>query len=164
MRHVQHLTLGVLLAAGTASAQEVVEYYGLDAIGNVRVVTDQANTVIERHDYLPFGEECTVGPCAANPGLGAGQARKFTGKERDTETGLDYFGARYYGSRIARFTTQDPIYNWQENILDPQRWNRDGYGPSNPLRYIDPEGRAAVLQIPQLSAQTLQRNARIHSV
>ena len=93
---------------------------------------------------LPFGEECTTGPCAANPGVASGQPRKFTGKERDAETGLDYFGARYYGSKIGRFTTVDPVYNWRENLLDPQRWNRYAYGRNNPLRYVDPDGREVV--------------------
>jgi RHS repeat-associated protein len=132
---------GLILAAGASQAQDVVEYYHLDAIGNVRAVSNQANVVIERHDYLPFGEECTTGPCATNPGAGAGQPRKFTGKERDQETGLDYFGARYYGARIARFTTVDPIYTWRDNLLDPQRWNRYAYSLNNPLRYVDPDGR-----------------------
>jgi RHS repeat-associated protein len=130
------------LSASVASGQEVVEYYHLDAIGNVRAVSNQANVVTERHDYLPFGEECTTGPCANNPGAGAGQPRKFTSKERDQESGLDYFGARYYGSRIARFTTVDPVYTWRDNLLDPQRWNRYAYGRDNPLRYVDPDGRA----------------------
>ena len=57
-------------------------------------MTDAAGNVIERHDYLPFGEECTTGVCASNPGVNAGQPRKFTGKERDAETGLDYFGCQ----------------------------------------------------------------------
>ena len=90
---------------------------------------------------LPFGEECTTGPCVNNPGAGAGQPRKFTGKERDAETGLDYFGARYYGSKIGRFTTVDPVYTWRENLVDPQRWNRYAYARNNPLRYKDPDGR-----------------------
>jgi RHS repeat-associated protein len=150
------LLAALLLAGASASAQEI-EYYSLDALGSIRVVTDRTGKVIERHDYLPFGEECTTGPCTTNPAVGAGQPRKFTGKERDTETGLDYFGARYYGSRIGRFTTVDPVYTWQENLVDPQRWNRYGYGRSNPLRYVDPDGRAAI-EIPQA---TLARNAAI---
>jgi RHS repeat-associated protein len=130
-----------LLLLPTTSPAQVVQYYHLDAVGNVRVVTDQAGNVIERHDYLPFGEECTTGPCAANPGVGTGQPRKFTGKERDAETGLDYFGARYYASKIGSFTTPDPVYTWRENLLDPQRWSRYVYGRNNPLRYMDPDGR-----------------------
>jgi hypothetical protein len=84
------LTPSLLLPA-VASGQDV-EYYSLDAVGSVRVITDRTGKVIERHDYLPFGEECTTGPCTSNPGFGAGEPRNFTGKERDTETTLDYFG------------------------------------------------------------------------
>jgi RHS repeat-associated protein len=127
-----------------AAGAQVVEYYHVDAVGSVRALTSQAGQVIERHDYLPFGEECTTGPCASNPGLNAGQPRKYTGKERDKETGLDYFGARYYGSKIGRFTTTDPVYTWQENLVDPQRWNRYAYARNNPLRYVDPDGRTIV--------------------
>lgn len=53
-----------------------------------------------------------------------------------------YFGARYYGSKIGRFTTVDPVYTWRENLVDPQRWNRYAYARNNPLRYVDPDGRA----------------------
>jgi RHS repeat-associated protein len=52
-----------------------------------------------------------------------------------------YYGARYYGSKIGRFTTVDPVYTWEENILDPQRWSRYAYARNNPLRYVDPDGR-----------------------
>ena len=45
-----------LLAPSLAHAQRV-EYYHLDALGSVRAVTDQQGRVVERHDYLPFGEE-----------------------------------------------------------------------------------------------------------
>jgi len=134
------LALLVLLPLG-ATAGEVVEYFTLDAVGNVRLITDSNGNVIERHDYYPFGEECTTGPCASNPGAGAGQPRKFTGKERDTETGLDYFGARYYGAKVGRFTTVDPVYTWNDNLLDPQRWNRYAYARNNPLKYVDPDGK-----------------------
>ena len=134
------LLLGLALPP-SAPAADIVRYVELDAVGSVRVVTDDKGKVIERHDYLPFGEECTTGPCATNPGVGAGQTKKFTGKERDAETGLDYFGARYYGSKIGRFATVDPTMTIQENLLDPQRWNRYAYGRNNPLRFVDPDGR-----------------------
>jgi RHS repeat-associated protein len=134
------------LGCGAAQAQEPVEYYHLDALGSVRVVSDQAGTLLERHDYLPFGEECTAGPCAPNPGAGAGQSRKYTAKERDSETGLDYFGARYHGGRIARFTTVDPLHV-QAARLDPQQWNRYAYARNNPLRFVDPDGREVVIII-----------------
>ncbi|MGB7621536.1 MAG: RHS repeat-associated core domain-containing protein [Terriglobia bacterium] len=54
---------------------------------------------------------------------------KFTGKERDAESGLDYFGARYYGSNTSRFTTPDPLLATlrQEN---PQTLNKYTYTPT----------------------------------
>jgi len=61
---------------------------------------------------LPFGEElfATQGGRTTNQGYSVadGVRQKFTQKERDIETGLDYFGARYYGSMMGRFTTPDP--------------------------------------------------------
>ena len=138
------LTLLLLGGGGPACAEDVVEVVIADALGNIRVITDDQGNVLERHDYLPFGEECTTGPCATNPGLEAGQARKFTGKERDTETGLDYFGARYYGSKIGRFITVDPVMSVKDALVNPQKWNRYAYSLNNPLRYVDPDGREEI--------------------
>lgn len=135
------LLAGVALCAvpaATSAQVQVVEYYHLDAVGNVRVVTDESGGVIERHDYLPFGEEwCETAVCGTTP---AGQPYRFVGKERDRETGLDYFGARYYGSRIGRFTSVDPRKNIRGAIINPQKWNRYAYTLNNPLRYFDPDG------------------------
>ena len=64
---------------------------------------------------------------------------KFTGKERNSESGLDYFGARYMSAAQGRFTTADP-YMPSADVKDPQRWNRYVYAGNNPLRYIDPNG------------------------
>jgi RHS repeat-associated protein len=141
LRRVPFLGLfpAALLCPAPVEAADVVEYYHLDAVGNVRAVTDQARNVIERHDYLPFGEEwCGTQVCGSAI---AGQPKRFTGKERDQETGLDYFGGRYYGSKVGRFTTVDPAYVLQENLIDPQRWNKYTYARNNPLRYNDPDGR-----------------------
>jgi RHS repeat-associated protein len=143
MRAMPGLLAGLLVAIAApwgARAQEV-QYYHLDAIGNVRAVTDATGQVIERHDYLPFGEECTTGPCASNPGIAGGQPKHFTGKERDAETGLDYFGARYYGSGVGRFTSVDPALDRQAALLNPQRWSRYAYVLNNPFRYVDADGR-----------------------
>lgn len=149
----RRLVLVSMLLCGLSATVEaqLIRYHHLDAIGSVRALTGVAGTVVERHDYLPFGEECTVGVCAGNP-AGSGQPRKFTGKERDQETGLDYFGARYHGSRIARFTTVDPVYTVGDNLVDPQRWNRYAYVRNNPLRYVDPDGRK--IEFPETPGDT----------
>jgi RHS repeat-associated protein len=69
---------------------------------------------------------------------------QFTGKERDAETGLDYFGARYYSSPQGRFTSPDkPLLD--QHIEDPQSWNLYAYARNNPLIYIDPTGEAIEL-------------------
>jgi RHS repeat-associated protein len=119
--------------AAAAQAQEVVEYYHTDALGSVRAVTGQSGAVIARHDYLPFGEEYL--PQAGN------DPRRFTGKERDAETGLDYFQARYYRAGAGRFMTVDPGHV-NGNIFDPQSWNGYAYARNNPLRFTDPTGTA----------------------
>ncbi len=53
-----------------------------------------------------------------------------------------YFGARYYRADVGRFTTIDPVYTWEESLVDPQRWNRYSYVRNNPLRWVDPDGEA----------------------
>jgi RHS repeat-associated protein len=63
----------------------------------------------------------------------------FTGKERDAETGLDYFGARYYSGAQGRFSSPDPLLN-SGKPSNPQSWNRYTYTLNNPLRYVDPTG------------------------
>jgi RHS repeat-associated protein len=68
----------------------------------------------------------------------------FTAKERDSESGLDYFGARYYGSALGRFTSPD----WSEQpdtvpyaeFENPQTLNLYSYARNNPLTYSDPDG------------------------
>lgn len=66
---------------------------------------------------------------------------RFTGKERDSETGLDYFGARYYGSNMGRFMSPDPVVMMRQKLLDPQQWNMYSYVRNNPLRLVDENGK-----------------------
>jgi len=64
-------------------------------------------------------------------------ARKFTGKERDSESGLDNFGARYNASTMGRFMSADPLGG---SLANPQSLNKYTYVLNNPLRYTDPTG------------------------
>ena len=111
----------------------VIEYYHVDALGSVRAVTNATGGTVRTHHYYPFGEG--VGVDATTDPM------RFTGKPRDGETGLDYFGARYYAPRIGRFATVDPVLLVDRSIADPQSWNRYSYTKNNPLRYVDPDGR-----------------------
>jgi RHS repeat-associated protein len=67
-------------------------------------------------------------------------AYKFTGKERDTESGLDYFGSRYYSSNMGRFMSPDPKQPSMKHLMNPQKWNKYAYVLNNPLSLIDPDG------------------------
>ena len=71
---------------------------------------------------------------------------KFTGKERDSESGLDNFGARYYGSSLGRFMQTDPIWVKADRMFDPQRLNLYSYVRNNPLKLTDPSGMDVVLR------------------
>jgi RHS repeat-associated protein len=71
---------------------------------------------------------------------------KFTGKERDSESGLDYFGARYYGSALGRFTSVDPE-GASASLFDPQRWNGYSYAVNNPYKFVDRDGEVPVLLV-----------------
>ena len=130
-----------------------------DHLGTPRIILDKTGSRagIKRHDYLPFGEElaATQGARTAAMGYGADDTRQqFTSKERDIETGLDYFVARYYSSTLGRFSGVDP-YNPILHSADkadfvaylgqPQKWNRYGYVTNNPLKYVDPFGEDILL-------------------
>ena len=102
---------------------------------------------MRRTDFWPFGQEINSLTQAApfrTTAMGYNSALRtpstlFTGKERDAETGLDYFGARYLSSAQGRFTSPDPL-NESGNPKGPQSWNRYTYVLNNPLRFIDPNG------------------------
>jgi RHS repeat-associated protein len=64
----------------------------------------------------------------------------FTGKERDAETGLDYFGARYYSAAQGRFLSTDPIIMGPHKASNPQNWNLYSYAINNPLKFTDHTG------------------------
>ena len=66
------------------------------------------------------------------------------GKERDTESGNDYFGARYYASSMGRMMSPDPHSGTLLHIFNPQRWNMYAYALNNPLTFVDPTGMDAV--------------------
>jgi len=120
-----------------------------DHLGTPRMVVNKSGSLsgMKRHDYLPFGEELgagTSGRTATPQGYSSDTIRqKFTSKERDTETNLDYFEARYYASTQGRFTSVDPLLASAKR-MNPQTWNRYSYGLNNPLRYTDPDGEDPV--------------------
>jgi len=105
-------------------------YYLKDHLGSTRAVVDAAGNVKEALDYYPFG--------LLMPGRiyqsGSETKEKFTGKERDSETGLDYFGARYYWAAGGRWWSVDVLFEKYPG------WSPYNYTLSNPILFIDPNG------------------------
>jgi RHS repeat-associated protein len=115
-----------------------------DQLGSTRTMTcfasgttgcSASQAVYDSMDFMPFGEQI----------LGdGGSIHKFTGKERDSESGNDYFGARYYGSSLGRFMTPDwaakPISVPYANFGNPQSLNLYSYVQNNPTTLGDPDG------------------------
>ena len=135
-----------LLATIAATGANAVQYLTADHLGSPRVVTTDWGQLVSRHDYLPFGEELFAGSGGRTAAQGYSAAdgvrQKFTSKERDNETGLDYFLARYYSSTQGRFTSADPVFFQAAMTVDPQRFNLYAYARNNPLKFTDPEGEA----------------------
>ncbi len=120
------------------------EYATADHLGSPRAWTDNSGNLVVggRHDYLPFGEELGAGVGIRSASIGYGDdstRQKFGSKERDNETGLDFFEARYFSSAQGRFTSVDPLLA-SGTIYHPQTWNRYSFTLNNPLKYIDPTG------------------------
>jgi RHS repeat-associated protein len=101
-----------------------------DHLGSTRLVTLNNQCIFDVMDFLPFGEQIAGAQATSH---------MFTGKERDAESGLDNFGARYNTSSMGRFTSPDPLLA-SGSLYNPQTWNRYAYALNNPLRIVDPTG------------------------
>lgn len=115
-----------------------------DPLATRRVQASGAGVVELGFISLPFGNDANnttaVETVTSPPFSGGTDATDlhFTGKQRDTETGNDYFGARYYSSAIGRFVSPDDGSG--QSPADPQSWNLYSYVRNNPLTRTDPDG------------------------
>jgi RHS repeat-associated protein len=118
-----------------------LHFHLADPLGSRRVQTNALGAIEENIQSLPFGDGLsTVVPTGAPATADDATEHHFTGKERDTESGNDYFGARYYGSSMGRFLSPDDVIITPERLTNPQQLNLYAYVANNPLRYIDPTG------------------------
>jgi RHS repeat-associated protein len=132
----------------TAVSNPTTSYVMTDTLQSVRAVSDAQGNIISRRDFLPFGEELFSGTAnrTATQGysaIGADNIRKrFTGYEKDVETGLDFAEARYYNNQHGRFTAVDPLLASGKSA-NPQSFNRYSYVMNSPLRMTDHSGLQA---------------------
>jgi RHS repeat-associated protein len=121
-----------------------VFYYFSDHLKTASVITDSAGVIKAESDYYPWGGELQFVNNDSNH-------YKFTGKERDSETQLDYFGARHYSNGLGRFVTPD----WAAKatavpyaeFADPQSLNLYTYVRNIPTTRYDPDGHDPLLAI-----------------
>jgi RHS repeat-associated protein len=117
-----------------------VSYYFSDHLKTASVITDAAGTVKAESDYYPWGGELQFVANDSNH-------YKFTGKERDSESGLDYFGARYYSNALGRFMNPDwaakPTAVPYAEFGNPQSLNLYGFVGGNPASKADADGHCA---------------------
>jgi len=130
---------------GSEIGDRQLQWLVQDHLGSTRMVVDRSGSLggIRRHDFAPFGEEMSAGVGIRSSSIGYSLDtvnQKFGSKRRDTETGFDFFGARYYASIQGRFTSVDPS-QVSIDIGNPQSWNRYSYTLNNPLAYIDHNGK-----------------------
>lgn len=116
-----------------------VHFYFSDHLGTHSLITDANGDMPAQaeSDFYPYGGEISIISGDSN-------RYKFTGKERDTESGLDNFGKRYNASTMGRFMSPDAFYK-DSHVADPQSWNEYAYARNNPLRYVDPTGENATV-------------------
>jgi len=127
------------------SSDPQVSYLTSDILETPRVNTNAGGAVIARHDYHPFGEEIVSSQRTPEIGYDSDEIRqKFTSKQRDLETDLDYFEARYYSNSLGRFSSVDPVNLTAERLVDPQRINLFAYTRNNPLKFVDPNGEDVI--------------------
>jgi RHS repeat-associated protein len=117
-----------------------LHFYFNDPLGTRRAQTDYAGVIEQTCSSLPFGDALA---CSGG-NLAAPTEHHFTGKERDTESGNDYFEYRYYQSTMGRWMSPDPGWFLAAHLGNPQTWNMYTYANNNPLMYIDPYGLQSV--------------------
>jgi len=121
---------------GATSAQDIL-FYHPDHLGSTAVVTDLDGRVVSETAYYPFGVQRYE---LQSTSWFAGDY-KFTGKERDRESGLSYYAARYYEPVLGKFISADPLFAATgDDGGNPQRLGLYSYVLNNPMRYTDPSG------------------------
>jgi RHS repeat-associated protein len=130
-------------------ASSTAQFYVEDSLGSSRIVTTNTGAVCYDADFTPYGAERAVtSSCTQNN-------YKFEGKERDTETGNDEFGARYYTNRFGRWLSADwsnvPLPVPYANLINPQTLNLYAMTSDDPESFADLDGHNLIGVIPTSS-------------
>ena len=124
-------------------------YRHSDHLGSSNWITDQDGHAVQYLHYLPYGELLLNQQVA-----GYDERYKFTDKERDAESGYDYFGARYYASPLYNWTSVDPLADKSPQI------SPYAYCGWNPIKFVDPDGREKNIFLNYRDNATLYNGAK----
>ena len=111
-------------------------YFHSDHLGSSSLITDATGGIVQHLEYIPFGEVFIDERAATSTWS---TPYKFNAKELDEETGLYYYGARYYDPRTSVWISVDPLAEYYPNAIS---YN---YCGENPVIYTDPDGRGQTL-------------------
>ncbi len=109
-------------------------FYHPDHLGSTSLITNITGDVVDLTNYDPYGLVTE----------GGSSRYLYTGKEKDRETNLEYYGARYYSPYVSRFIQPDMNI---PDIYNPQDLNRYSYVRNNPYKYVDPTGNNPLLYL-----------------
>jgi RHS repeat-associated protein len=112
-------------------AGETIVFLHNDFAGNPIAATDTTGAIVWKESYRPFGDRLV------NASTSSLNRQWFAGKAADAETGLSYFGARYYDPVAGRFMETDAA---QFRDTELHSFNRYAYANNNPFLFVDPDG------------------------
>ncbi|MDX2564918.1 SpvB/TcaC N-terminal domain-containing protein [Streptomyces sp. TX20-6-3] len=129
-------------AVATTGPEDAQQFFHADHIGSSGYVTDKQGKVTEHLEYFPYGETWVEERTGQ-----ADTPYQFTGKELDVETGLYYYGARYYNPRTQLWASTDPALpdyldgDMAGGIAEPRNLAVYTYAHNNPVKLMDPTGK-----------------------
>ena len=129
-----HISAGNRMIYTYSSDGSVAEYYHPDHLHSAQVMSTTGGGLYQHYEYAAYGNSRYTSSTTAFP-----VTRRYTSQSFDEETGLYYYGARYYDPVIGRFIQPDKTI---ANIINPQAYDRYSYALNNPFLYVDPTGKA----------------------
>lgn len=153
-RHIMAGALGSVATSTWDGSASSIVYHHKDHLGGTHVETDESGDAVEYTLYKPYG-----GTLVDEKTGTYDNDLKYTGKEKDANTGWYYYGARYYNADAGQFMSEDKVFKAmsdnkkileltsnpiQRQLMEPQKMNSYAYADLNPIIKLDPTGNNAI--------------------
>jgi len=129
-----HISAGSRLVCTFDRAGTVLDYYHPDHLQSSTVLSDGSGGLVQHYEYSAFGNQRYQFKTTPFP-----VSKRYTGQVLDEETGLYFYGARYYAPELGRFIQADGLIT---DLSNPQNFNRYTYVLNNPFKHVDPTGHS----------------------